>query len=245
MNSSTTNPLILHADREHAGLRAAILGILILSFSLFFLILSGLIQQLDSLVAEYYWILSCFGALALAVGSAGITEYLLKQRWHSGRQLRIDVDSLEARLAGREVVRLDWSKRFWSMNWFFRLRGYPRGGRERRVPASHTCVASQLQQDDGRFIVYTFMSQAQTEKLFEISEFYEIRPAEHYERSLLSRVKPSTDRPQIPTKVLAGNEGPYWLAERRRWDEGLELEPDDFFQLINLVEEKLANLDKE
>ena len=48
----------------------------------------------------------------------------------------------------------------------------------------------------------------------------------------------ATTRPDLPSDLLAGEDGRYWIAERRRWDEGLELTADDFIALVDFIEQK-------
>jgi hypothetical protein len=47
-------------------------------------------------------------------------------------------------------------------------------------------------------------------------------------------------RPELPTEVIAGESGRYWLAERNRWQEGVELAPGDFETLLALTEARAA-----
>jgi hypothetical protein len=116
--------------------------------------------------------------------------------------------------------------------WFFRLRGYARGGKERRMPASWLCLACQLQQGEVKLILFTFMPPARAQAL--LSDFHEIKPAEVYTRSVKDRlVAPS--RPTVPAATLAGKEGRYWLAERNRWQEGAELTAADFETFIQAI----------
>ena len=44
---------------------------------------------------------------------------------------------------------------------------------------------------------------------------------------------------RCPSDMLTGRNGRYWMAERRRWEEGLELEQKDFSAYIAYVEEHL------
>ena len=61
--------------------------------------------------------------------------------------------------------------------------------------------------------------------------FHPIDPGDVYDTSLLSRVAiPS--RPELPADVIAGKDGRYWLAERERWQYGLELTQSDFDKLL-------------
>lgn len=220
---------VLHADQEHAGVRFLIITILVIVFVLAFLILNNMISNMTgSLLAEYALVLSCAGGLVVGLTFAGITEYILKRTWPSGHGVVYDDKGAEIKLPGGMSVTLDWSKRLWTTKWYFSLMGYPRGGREKRLSTRHYCLACQVQQDESRCIIYSYIPQPQAEEWLKNSQYQEIKPGDYYEKSIFRRWFTSPDRPDIPVGVLTGKLGSYWMAERRRWTEGIELTPDDF-----------------
>lgn len=233
---------VLHADKEHAGVRFIILAILIVAFFIAFLILNNFISNMTgSLVAEYSLALSCIGGLVIGLAIAGITEFILKRTWPSGRGVTYDKEGIEARLPGGETVTLDWSKRTWATKWYFSLKGYPRGGREKRLSPRHYCLACQLQQDEARFIVYGYLLEWQAEEWLESGQFQEIKPGEYYEKSMFRKWFASPDRPDIPINVLTGKFGSYWMAEQRRWAEGIELTPGDLNIFLNEINRRVED----
>jgi hypothetical protein len=240
MASKESPRTVLYADQEHAGIRFLILAILVITFVAAFLILNSLIGNITgSIVAEYALILSCTGGLVIGLIFAGITEYVLKRTWPSGRGVVYDDMGAEVNLPGGKSVSVDWSKRFWATKWYFSLMGYPRGGREKRISARYFCLACQVQQDESRFIIYSYLSPERAEVLLEDGNFQEINPGEYYEKSMFRRWFSSPDRPDIPVSVLTGNKGSYWMAERRRWTEGIELTPDDFELFLNELDDHI------
>jgi hypothetical protein len=42
----------------------------------------------------------------------------------------------------------------------------------------------------------------------------------------------------VTTDLLRGKDGRFWLAEQRRWQQGIELTPDDFETFIDYVRRK-------
>ncbi|MCP5101592.1 MAG: hypothetical protein GY943_39110, partial [Chloroflexi bacterium] len=66
--------------------------------------------------------------------------------------------------------------------------------------------------------------------------FHPIEPKDVYKTSLRSRYMSTPTRPDIPSKVLAGKDGRFWLAEKRRWKDGYELSFKDFETFLQLVE---------
>jgi hypothetical protein len=173
------------------------------------------------------------------VATAGLAEALMKRYWPSGRRLEIDEHGLRAWLPEGETAALEWSGRVWAIKWTFSLAGYPRGGRERRLTKRHHCLACQLQQDDSRVIVYGYLKGQQAASLLAGGDFHQIKPADYYERGPLRRLRGGTDRPQIPTNVLTGKDGPFWLAEQRRWTRGIELTANDFLAFWRAVEDRI------
>lgn len=242
MTSSNPESIVLNADKEHAGLRVVVMLIVVASFVIGFFVLNGFLSGSladDSLVAAYSLPLSCILALVFAMAAAGASEALMKRYWPSGRRVVIDGQGLRASLPEGKEASLDWSGRVWAVRWYFSLEGYPRGGRERRLTAKHFCLACQLQQDDVRIIVYGYLKGNEVESLLAGGDFNKIEPDEYYERGRLRRLRGATDRPQLPTKVLTGKDGPYWLAEQRRWTAGLELTTGDFAIFYETIRERL------
>ena len=237
--SSTSSTITLNADQEHAGLRATVMAIVLGGFVIGFLATNTILSSGDGLVASYSFPLSCILALLLALGAAALGETTMKRYWHSGRRLVLSDEELEAWLPEGKQVNVDWSGRVWAIRWHFSLMGYPRGGRERRLSKRHYCLACQLQQDDARVIVYSYMKGRQADQLLASGEFHGIDPAGYYERNPLSRLRSVTDRPNVPTNVLTGKEGPYWLAEQRRWSDGIELTEADFAVFYEAIRERV------
>jgi hypothetical protein len=243
MMASKEHPrTVLHADQEHASVRFLILAILVIVFIVAFLILNSLISNITgSIVAEYALVLSCTGGLVVGLVFAGIAEYILKRTWPSGHGVVYDDEEAEVKLPGGKSVTLEWSRRYWATKWYFSLIGYPRGGREKRLSARHYCLACQIQQDESRFIIYSYLPPEKAEEWLENGYFQEINPGQYYENSLFRKWFSSPDRPDIPASVLTGKKGSYWMAERRRWTEGIELTPDDFELFMNELDSRIED----
>lgn len=239
MTAPDPNQLTFHADQEHAGLRAVVLLLVVGWFIVGFLSLNALLSRGEGPVAAYALPLSCVLGLVLALAMAGLAETLMKRYWPSGRRLVIDDQQLRAWLPGGEEVGLNWSDRVWAVSWTFSLAGYPRGGRERRLTKQHHCVACQLQQDERRVIVYGYLKGKQAVTLLGGDAFHRIEPAEYYDRRSLRVLRGSNERPQLPTSVLTGKDGFYWLAEQRRWTSGIELTPGNFVTFWDTVKDRL------
>ncbi|MGH2536824.1 MAG: hypothetical protein ACRDHL_05480 [Candidatus Promineifilaceae bacterium] len=233
----------IKADQEHPGLRAAVFALMVVGSLGGFAVLWGVIRRLPegTFLREFGLALSCLLAFPVGVAAAGLGELILKRLWPSGRGLNLDESGLEAQLPNGEGVRIQWSKRINPTCWYFSLRGFPRGGRERQVPASYTCLACQLQQDGRRLVVYTLAPERQAAAYTQRGDFVRLRPGQLYDSNMVRRFMIAPARPELPTSLLAGKDGPYWLAERRRWLEGLELKPEDFDNLMARLDAQLED----
>lgn len=238
-SGSAQNTIVLNADPEHAGLRVAILLVLFAATLLSFLLLQELLTTyLPELGSPA--ILACLGAIPLALAvSAGI-EALLKRSWRSGRRLVIEPHRLALQHAGIDQAVLLWDRPIVETWWHFRLAGYQRGGRERRIPDRWHCVAGQLQQNGERIVAFSFVSPAKLEALQRRFPLFTLEPKDVYNQSLRRRLE-GPARPELPAEVIAGEAGRFWLAERNRWQQGVELLPGDFETLLAAVRERQAD----
>lgn len=231
----TSAPEILHADQDHNALRFVIPLLLLVGFCLSFFAAQAVLNALAPTVDSRIF-LACVAAIPLGLLLTYGAEKVLKRTWRSGRKVALQSDGLTVYLDEEGTITLDKNKSINLILWRFPLSEYPRGGRERRVPGSWFCLAASLKQDDEQVIFHCFAPPAEKEKWVEAYAFHAIDPGDVYDTSLLSRVTiPS--RPEIPADVIAGSDGRYWLAERERWQHGIELTHQDFHKLLAHVHE--------
>lgn len=240
MEMTPSVPTILHADQEHNRLRTAVIFIIIASVYVGYQVMRG-IFGLAGNTADYIYVLSCVGGLPIGLGLSWLVEQGLKRIWPSGNNIALDENGLQLQTRDGQAQTIEWGHHVAVTNWHFQLSGYMRGGRERRVPSNWLCLASQLRQEDERIVVYTYLSPKKAAAWLanDKSEaaFHEIKASDIYTSSLRDRfVAPA--RPDIPKQVLAGKDGSYWLAERRRWKYGVELTPQDFATFMNYLKRK-------
>ncbi|MBK8988772.1 MAG: hypothetical protein IPM39_22315 [Chloroflexi bacterium] len=233
MGLSTPSPIVLHAEQEHPRLRFAILALLLLIFALFFFLLRALFRLAPGDLPSFALVLACGLAAPLTLGIGWGIETWLKRVWPSGYNLVLNGRTIQVNQPELETLTFDLAAGgILLMGWYFALRGYKRGGRERRVPDHWLCLACQLQQDDSRLICYTYAPPTLAENLFhnpaQPVQFYKINPVEVYGNTLSNPFQ-APERPKtIPTRILNSKDGRFWLAEQRRWTEGLELPLKEF-----------------
>ena len=244
MGQSTPAPRILNAEQEHARLRFAVVLLLGLSFVLLFSVIRAWLQTGSELLVSFSLSLSCLLATPLALGISWAAEQWLKRVWPSGYRFLLDEAVLVVEQPEAEPIRFTKGESLSHLAWYFSLRGYKRGGRERRVSENWFCLACQLRQAEQSVIVYTYAPAAETEQLrqkyADSRPFHKISPPEVYEqKGLAGRWQPPSRPESIPAQVLSGKNGRYWLAEQRRWREGLELPPKEFSLFLNYLQSGL------
>jgi hypothetical protein len=260
MSANARSPVILYADQEHSGLRFAIFAALFIGLIPGFFLTRWLLNALaPPAVLDYSTFLSCAGAVPLALLFIYGLEKLLKRVWRSGLSLELNEQGIVVYDRRGEGARgesnapasssalepgtwnlepaIRWHGNLSQINWYFRLSGYPRAGQERRAPAKWLCLATELHQDGARLNVYTLMSPERAAAFIDNPRlaFQRLNPAELYDRSARGRLGPPS-RPALPNSVLHAKDGRYWLAERRRWEYGVELTPDDFTTLMGYAQ---------
>lgn len=233
-------PITLHAEPEHDGIRITVLLALVAGLPLGFFLISQLIRLLNGgTMPDYIVVASCIGSLPISFAIVWLTEQMLKRTWHSGITVTLaQPGRITVHTAQGEEKTVLLTNGLHQTNWFFSMKGYPRGGRERRVEKSWFCLACELQHDEEQLIFYTY---APTKTALHWSEngsvsppFHQIYPPELYDTSIRGRMGPPT-RPNIPPEVVRSANGRYWLAERRRWTQGLELSTADFATLLTFI----------
>lgn len=246
-------PKVLHADPEHSGLRFIVVVILLLGLILGFVVTQLLLSLVasDTVLIEFATVLSCIGATILALTIAYVSELYLKRIWHSGTVLELDDSRLDFKKKkslideegnNYENMSFDWAKNVNLTRWFFKLDGYPRAGRERRVSGKWLCLACQIQQDESFLIIYSYFPEQEAELWAQhqglAEPFHAISMAKLYDRTGQKKRGAAT-RPSIPSDMLTDKDGRYWLAERKRWRDGVELTRSDFTILMEYVEQRM------
>lgn len=233
MSKPISERTVFHLDPEHSGVRLAVILILLVSLVVAFVAINYLLRvtapDLNTTV-----ILACLGALPVSLLFSAIGEWYLKRNWHSGRKLIVEPERITLQFPDGGNKQINRHKKMNQLWWRVPLAGYARGGRERRIPATWSCVAAQLQQDETRVVAYCFARPKRLEEWLNRYEFARLYPDDVYKTSFRSRLG-APGRPELPADVIAGPKGQFWLAERNRWRFGVELTEDDFEELLNLV----------
>lgn len=223
---------VLHADPNHPKLQLTVVLLLLAFWLLVWWALNGLWTAVWPTQTNFKFILNCTGSLILALALMWVVENQLRRVWHSGRKLQLDPHGIELYNPDQPPLSLPWQAETRQLRWHFVLKGYKRGGSERLLPEGSICLAVQLQQPNGRLIVYSYFSAKAAQPWLQANgrgPFYAIVPAAIYPQARRFGYFSPPRRPdKIPADILAGTDGRYWLAEQRRWQEGFELSTVDF-----------------
>ncbi|HZD10007.1 MAG TPA: hypothetical protein VE553_01600, partial [Candidatus Binatia bacterium] len=202
MTTPTPEKTVFHVDREHKGVRYAVVAILLVSFAFAFAALSVVLRLLVPTINTTA-IISCLGAVVVSLLITAAGESILKRSWHSGRTLTVGSDRVVLHRPEDDDKTIDRQKIVNPLWWQIPLAGYARGGRERRIPAKWRCVAGQLQQDETRIVAYSYVSPSRLRTWQERYNFQKLSPEKVYNTSFAARLG-APNRPQIPPEIIAG-----------------------------------------
>lgn len=229
---------ILHADREHRGIEIVVPLIILVAGVLVYLVIDDLVLNpllSDTGVGGFRPLLRLVLAVVLGALVGAGAEVLLKRFWRSGRLLCIRPDGLTAVDKEKPSEFIDWDRRVNVLCWRYGLRGYPRGGRERRVPPDHHLMACRLLQDETSMIVHSYLSLKQAQLVPRYERFVSLNMASLYSGGLLKRMG-RPERPVLSAEQLSGQQGQVWVAEKKRWLDGFELDADDFIVFVRALD---------
>ncbi|PIE82465.1 MAG: hypothetical protein CSA11_00515 [Chloroflexi bacterium] len=243
MTQTEAPPTIIYAEQEHASLRAVVVLAMLTSYIFCFWLIHSLGQSLPERLSSLAFVIACLLAAPLAAGITWLLERWMKHIWHSGYDLTLYDNSFQVSQPKTEDMNFNFEGHFSNLNWYFTLTGYKRGGRERRVSNKWLCLCSQIQQDEHRVIIYAFASPQKTavyQKDHPL-QFEKLHPVEVYASHKRSRFDPPSRPGKLPTEIISGKNGRYWLAEQRRWTEGLELTFKDYETFLNYLQTHSLN----
>jgi hypothetical protein len=202
----------LPVDPEHSGLRMMVVVVFLISGVLFYLIMTQLIPQLSGIN-----IIAAVVALAGATILTQLIDRLFKQRWPSGRQLRIVGDQVQLALRDNIQREIDGDQHVNVLLWRFTI------SKRTRIPKGWYMVAIALQQDDLYLPVYTFVSPSEFDALPYSKQYTGLQPKKKNEQQDLK---------------VAGQQRRLRTAEDARWTEGAEMSKADYDRYIDRLRQQ-------
>jgi hypothetical protein len=202
-------PFSMPVDAEHGGKRAVGCAALLLGFTLPVIFITALVPD--------GWLIGFFVGLITAALAASLVEWLLRDRWPSGRALRVGADSIQLVKHDKVEETINSQQQVNVLLYHFVVK---RSGRVRK--GWHVIVMA-LEQDDTYIPIYTFASPERFEAL-------EQRPLFHL-----------LERPKEESLKSAGLSRRLHTAESYRSVNGAEVAWDDFTHLLNALQEQFPH----
>jgi hypothetical protein len=211
-------------DNNHLGVRVAVLIAMLAGFVGGLVGIPALIHLLG-LQGSYWSLLTLAGALGLAFLLSWLAEVGLPRVWPSGRVMQVDGNGVSIRGGGLSPVDITWDKPIDIWSWCFAV-----NDRRAWIPRGWYCVALRLLQDGQVISPYTFLKPGDAQALpyrnsFEelISQKYASKPGQEH----LAQFVAEQDHLRA--------------AEAQRWDDGVEMRPADFSDLLGVLDGREDN----
>lgn len=200
-------------DGEHGMLRFSIILVFIVSWIVSFIIFSAIIPS------EGLNLLAGGLGFGFAAFLTQQVDKLLKQRWPSGRVVRVQDDSIVLAKGSKEEDRIDATRAVNVLTWRFAI------SRRSHVRKGWFMVACALEQDDHYIAIYTFISPQDFEDLGGANQFTMLQTKKEIEN-------------QRNDMRLAGIQRRLHSAENVRWMSGAEMTSEDFVAYLNHLQEQ-------
>jgi hypothetical protein len=206
-------------DPTHLGVRLVVLATIAITFLLFISGVASAITRFFGLIGFLAVITQIALSLGAAFGFSWLLERFLKRAWPSGKWLSVTSNRLTLEQPQTDTITIELSDRTNILKWYFVIRE----GRA-WAPKGWYCVACKLSQDENVIIPYAFMKPADASALAGWAGFEE----------LMSR-KNASDRDQSKALKQFSEQGQLRTAEKERWNNGVEMSPEDFAQVLNFA----------
>jgi hypothetical protein len=209
--ASSEDTLRYPLDVEHLGIRIAVPLLAFVTLILGWWLIPVLLDLLGlrSTLVGFLQLPLIIGA---GVGGAFLADRLLKGRWRSGRELRLDNRQLVMREKDGTEKTILWGERVNVLAWRFTV------ARRGRVPKGYVCLALQFIQDEEQITFYGFISPKRVDLLPNVDAF----------TPLAARATLKDERLSMR---IAGQQRRLLQAEDERWQRGGELTADAFSDL--------------
>ncbi|MBK8026415.1 MAG: hypothetical protein IPK19_34765 [Chloroflexi bacterium] len=209
---------VFQVDREHSGLRLAVLATFVVVWLIVFFVVSSLIAS------EGPSLLAVIVGFAVAYGATLLAERYLKGVWVSGRTVRIDRTGVEMLLKGQRQAQILSEDPARAVLWRFVIK------KRARIPKGWSMFACALTAEDQNLCVYTFMPPNKVDPFARKATFPLLEPKK-------SRTLNDDDREDLR---LAGEQKRLREAENMRWVTGAEMTQEDFIAFIDVLYQRYS-----
>ena len=227
-------------NQEHKGVSLAVTGLLVLSLIFGYRLFYRLLPRFFGGMSADYILVSGIVALFFAVAVLWLTDPLIKYLLPSGSVVKLNDETDQLFYASRKIDErsIDFNRPVEQFHWSFRMRKFPRSGRERQIPGHWYCCACRLMQSDHEVVIFAFLHPRMYRKVEKMIDYVVLDLSELKDKerpSIPLGPKPPTNGPLIPPRLIVGDQGPYWLSERNRQDRGIELTARDYQKFLKYL----------
>lgn len=228
-------------NQDHRAVNIAIPVILvvliIIGYRVFYLTLPSL---LGGRSGDYILIAGIFSLFASAF-LMWLLDPVIKYFLPSGQVLALNSEkgALTYFEADEEKTLLDGHPDWQIIRWTFKMGRFVKSGRERQIPRNWWCVAIMVKAEGEELTLFCYASPRIKRTFDHQASWEEISMYDTIEDDARSRnlplMRPPTVADVIPGKLLVGEKGHVWLAERKRRENGMEMSTKDFGQLLSYL----------
>ncbi|MFT5196203.1 MAG: hypothetical protein ACI85U_003234 [Candidatus Promineifilaceae bacterium] len=167
-----------------------------------------------------------------------LLDPVIKRFLPSGHVLVLDSQNGSLTYLLKEEVKTTLEDRpNWNVTrWNFLMGRFVKSGRERQIPKTWSCMALVIQAEAEELVLFCYAPPKTQRKLSQMIAWETISMYDTIEDDPKTRNLPMMRAPTvsdvIPGKLLVGEKGKIWLSERKRRDNGIEMTPKDFEQLV-------------
>jgi len=205
-------------DALHAGIRVAVTVAFFgtAAVAIFVVPAIAIALKLTGILSVLFFV---GGVSAISIGGALLVDRTLRKIWPSGRWLKVEQGALvyHDKDGAETVVALNPKARM--IVWHFVIQQ-----NRTWVPRGWYCVACQLAQGETQLTPYAFLKPEQAAMLPRWRAFQEVIPRKDL-------VRRDAELPDDQIRLR--------LAERTRWESGIELFADDFHELVVALDQSL------
>lgn len=183
------------------------------------------------------------GVLSLFISAfiMWLVDPFVKGFFPSGHVLTIDTQYHAFVYSVDEEAQVELSDRqSWQMiHWDFLMGRFIKSGRERQVPRGWSCMAILIQATGKELVLFSYVPPRTKKKFSQLATWETISMYDTFDDDSksrnLPRMRPPTLADVIPGRLLVGEKGQVWLAERKRRENGVEMSAKDFEQLLTYL----------
>lgn len=231
---------VFYLNQDHRGISRTVPLILIILLFITYRIYFRNLPAVFGGQSGDYLLIAGLCALFTSAGILWLIDPLVKKLLPSGHVLSLDSQAKQMTYSAQNEIKkkLENQDGWQVTRWFFRMGRFVKSGRERQIPKGWYCMSLHLKADEEEMTLFCYLPPRKQRRLvpdFEWDEISMFDTLDEKRNSAVPIMRPPTLSASIPSRLLVGEKGHIWLCERKRREEGLEMSPKDFRELLDLL----------